>query len=120
VTSCAVMLLVEDGRIALDHLVGLPPGSVTARVPSWRHRIDDTGTGGVVTIRQLMTHTSGRRASFDPGSPLILAPRRARRFRPICVPGRDDEEAGSAATFFQPGTQWKYSPGTDVPGGSSR
>jgi CubicO group peptidase (beta-lactamase class C family) len=102
------MLLVEDGRIALDHPIEayLPElGSLQVLHPG-ATRIDDTEpAASPITIRQL-THTSGLSASPRSGISSGRV-RRARPFEPIW-PWRDDEEAGSAATFFQPGTQWKH------------
>src|SRR4051812_25586792 len=76
VTSCAVVLLVEDGRIALDDPIEayLPElGGLQVLRPG-ATRIDDTEpAASPITIRQLMTHTSGLSSVLsDPESPLSL------------------------------------------------
>ncbi|HTR22206.1 MAG TPA: serine hydrolase domain-containing protein [Gemmatimonadales bacterium] len=85
-TSAAIMLLVQDGRLRLGDTITryLPEG------PAWWHGI---------TIRQLLTHTSGIRDYAD--STLDLR--------------RDYTEdqlvklAGSLPADFAPGTHWSYS-----------
>jgi CubicO group peptidase (beta-lactamase class C family) len=77
VTSCAVMLLVEDGRIKLDDPIEayIPElGGLQVLRPGVT-RIDDTEpTRSSITIRHLMTHTSGLSYGvFDPGTVQFVA-----------------------------------------------
>lgn len=120
VTSCAVMLLVEDGRIALDDPIEayLPElGSLQVLRPG-ATRIDDTEpAASPITIRQLMTHTSGLSSVLsDPGSPLVLAYAELGVSNPSVSLAETTKKLGQLPLSFQPGTQWKYSLGTDVLG----
>ena len=56
-TSTAIMLLVEDGRMALDDRIG-------RFLPEWRD-----GLKAHVTVRHLLTHTSGLPAGADLWAP---------------------------------------------------
>ena len=118
VTSCAVMLLLEDGRIKLDDpieayirelggLQVLRPGAT---------RIDDTEPAkSSITIRHLMTHTSGLSYGiFDPGT-LQFAAYNQRGVANRTQPLADMMTALAGLPLsFQPGTQWEYSVATDV------
>jgi CubicO group peptidase (beta-lactamase class C family) len=120
VTSCAVMLLVEDGRIALDDPIEayLPELGSLQVLDSGATRIDDTEpAASAITIRQLMTHTSGL-SSFlsDAGSPLVVAYAELGVSNPSVSLAETTKKLGQLPLSFQPGTQWKYSLGTDVLG----
>jgi len=104
VTSVAAMQLYEQGRFALDDPAEkyLPELAHLTVVESFDH-----GTGAYtvrpaaqkVTIRHLLTHTSGLGYSFT--SPIV------RDFKP-----RDGEAYDAGPLLFEPGTQWIY--GTSV------
>jgi CubicO group peptidase (beta-lactamase class C family) len=120
VTSCAVMLLLQDGRIALDDPIEtyLPElGGLQVLRPG-ATRIDDTEPArSSITIAQLMTHTSGLSYGlFDPGS-LQFAAYNERRVRNPSKPLADMVTALSMLPLsFHPGTAWEYSMATDVLG----
>ena len=70
VTVAAAMMLVDAGRIGLDD-------AVEKYLPEFREQKDTDGTHHVITIRQLMSHTSGlvpnpptRRSAWPIGGPL--------------------------------------------------
>lgn len=120
VTSCAVMLLIEEGRIALDDPIEayIPElGGLQVLRPG-ATRIDDTEPAeSSITIRHLMTHTSGLSYGiFDPGSVLFNA------YNQRNVSNRNQTLAEMMTVLaglplaFQPGTQWEYSVATDVLG----
>ena len=87
ITAAAVMLLVEDGKISLDEKISkyLPDTP-----PSWEK----------VTIRHLLTHTSGIKSYT--GLPGYELTKRLKR----------DEFVKAIGTYpleFKPGENWKYS-----------
>ena len=91
-TAMAIMLLVEDGRLSLDDLV--------------RKHIPEVPDYGVpLTIRHMLTHTSGLR---DWGSiaGIAGAPRTSREYTHAHVL---DIVSRQKSLNFSPGTQWSYS-----------
>jgi CubicO group peptidase (beta-lactamase class C family) len=130
VTAMAAMLLVEDGRLALDDPVAkyIPafarmrvltaPDASLASVPAQRP----------ITIRMLLTHTSGLGYHIEARGPLLkeyerlgLLPytlnaateAKARAVRPSSLAAFADR-AAQAPLVAQPGTAWHYSMGLDV------
>jgi CubicO group peptidase (beta-lactamase class C family) len=108
VTSVAAMQLVEQGKIGLDDpverflpaLANLPVfESFSARTGEYRLRQSTKP----VTIRQLLTHTSGLGYKFT--SPTLL------HFKP-----RAGETYPVGPLLFEPGEQWMYGTSTDVVG----
>jgi CubicO group peptidase (beta-lactamase class C family) len=105
VTSVAAMQLYERGRFALDdpaakylpelaHLMvfeSFDPGSRAYKVRP---------AATTVTIRHLLTHTSGLGYAFTSAT--------VRDFKP-----RDGEKYEAGPLLFEPGTQWIYGPGVD-------
>ena len=120
VTSCAVLMLFEEGRIKWDDPIEkyipelggrhvLKPGAIS---------IDDVEPAKTqITIRHLMTHTSGLSYGlFDPGGIMFKAYNSAA----VRHPGKPLSEMMTALSAlplaFHPGTQWEYSVATDVLG----
>ncbi len=134
VTGMAAMLLADEGKIGLDQPIAdflpkfakmmvqvTPDGSVTDLKPAKTQ----------ITVRHLVTHTSGlaygiiqqgpiRQVLFDKG----LIPGQVSRLK---VPGLDRGQhvkglaafADGMATMplvYEPGTRWSYSPGLDLMG----
>ncbi len=105
VTSVAAMQLVEEGRLHLDDPAGkyLPE---LAR-PVMFERFDARSGAYTVkpatqtlTVRHLLTHTSGLGYNFT--SPVV------RDFKP-----RDGEQYAAGPLLFEPGAQWLYGTSTD-------
>ncbi|MBC7788357.1 MAG: beta-lactamase family protein, partial [Anaerolineae bacterium] len=96
VTALAVLLLVRDGKLALDDDVRryLP------ELPDYRTRY-----GAPVTVRQMLNHTSGLRDFFEL---LILARGRFEEDR-ITVADATAVVGQQPALNFAPGTQYGYS-----------
>lgn len=123
VTAVAVMMMVEEGRIALEdpvsrfipsfrgQKVAVAPAGVTD--PS---RITLVPAGRDITVKDLLTHTSGLSSYgelINPGAalPLNKLERSPNDSLADIVP-----KLGSFALDFQPGSKWRYSPldGMDV------
>ena len=104
VTSVAAMQLYEQGRFALDD----PAEKYLPELADLKvfESFDATGAYKVraaakkVTIRHLLTHTSGLGYGFT--SPIL------RDFKP-----RDGEKYEAGPLLFEPGTQWIYGTGVD-------
>ncbi len=120
VTSCAVMLLLEEGRIALDDPIEayLPElGGLQVLRPG-ATRIDDTEPAkSPITIRHLMTHTSGLSYGvFDPGTVQFAAYNERAVGSPLKTLAEMTTVLAGLPLSFHPGTQWEYSVATDVLG----
>lgn len=121
VTTVAAMTLFEEGRLMLDapveeFLPELAGRKVYVGGPFENMELVDAETP--VTVRQLMTHTSGLTYGlFDP-TPVGRAMRRAR----ADFSGTDECLANVVARLadvplcFHPGTRWNYGVSTDVLG----
>lgn len=111
VVSATAMALVDDGRLSLDD-------TVADWLPYFAPRLAD-GRRPDITIRQLMSHTSGLSyAFFEPGDD--------RYARANVKSGLERSEGtlednlrrlASVPLFYEPGTEWRYSLATDVLGG---
>ena len=104
-TSVAAMQLYERGRFSLDdpaekYLPALANLSVFESFDkaTGTYRVRPAATK--VTIRQLLTHTSGLGYGFT--SPVV------RDFKP-----REGEKYSAGPLLFEPGTQWMYGTSTD-------
>ncbi|CAL9642330.1 putative protein [Streptomyces sp. enrichment culture] len=122
VTSVGALMLVEEGRLALDEPVGRHLPAFAAP------RVYEGGSGdgvrtrpaaGPLLVRHLMTHTAGLTFGFYHAHP-VDALYRAAGLESSVVPG-----AGLAETVdlyarlplqFDPGTQWNYSVASNVLG----
>jgi D-alanyl-D-alanine carboxypeptidase len=87
-TAAAVLLLVEKGKLSLDDPAG-----------KW---FPDLGDASKVTVRQLLTHTSGLRDYW----PQDFVP--PEMLHPTSIEGILNEWARRPLDF-EPGTQWQYS-----------
>ena len=108
VTSAGIMMLYEQGKVRLDDPAGdyLPAYKGREVIATFNEK-DATYTTrpakGEITIRHLLTHTSG--LSYDFTSPTVLAIQ--------AKTGRDPKDL---PLLFDPGTRWTYSPATAVLG----
>uniref|UniRef100_B0T7U2 Beta-lactamase n=1 Tax=Caulobacter sp. (strain K31) TaxID=366602 RepID=B0T7U2_CAUSK len=108
--TAAVMKLVEDGKLRL----GDP---VTKWLPDFRPKLAD-GTQPVITVRQLLTHTSGLTYG--------LAEKPSHPYHQLGVSDGIDQSGitldenlrrlGQAPLAFPPGSAWRYSLAIDVLG----
>lgn len=133
ITGIAAMMLVEDGKIGLDQDIGdFIPGFKNPKV-----LVDPTKdltarpATGPITIRQLLTHTSGLGYSIVTKGPLLdeylrlgLAPGQISKktlpgLKPVKLAPSLEEFANRLAPLplvFDPGSKWSYSMGLDLMG----
>ena len=118
VTSIAVLMLWEEGRFALDDSIDgfiaplarrqvLRPGAAT---------LDDTEAArSAITIRQLLTHSSGLSYGLlDPGTLLFKAYNERKVLHPSATLATMMDLLADLPLMFHPGTGWEYSVATDV------
>lgn len=132
ITGMAVMLLVEEGRIGLDD-------PVSQYIPAFAHMrvlthpdtsLDPVPATRPITIRHLLTHTSGLGYSINAKGPLLreyerlglvplainaAAEAKMRANRPATLAAFADRVA-NVPLVAEPGTRWQYSVGLDVLG----
>ncbi len=120
VTSCAVMMLVEDGRIALDDPVDrwLPALANRRVLRPGAERLDDTEPAvRPISVRHLLSHSSGLSYGLlDPGTPMFKAYTARRVLSHLTTLEQMVEQLADLPLLFQPGTWWEYSIATDVLG----
>ena len=118
VTSCAALLLFEEGCFGLDDPVErylpqlaqrrvLRPGAAT---------LEDTEPArGPITIRHLMSHSSGLSYGLlDPGSVLFKAYNERKMLDPATSLSAMIDALADLPLAFHPGEGWEYSVATDV------
>jgi CubicO group peptidase (beta-lactamase class C family) len=108
VTSVGIMMLYEQGKLRLDDPAGNYLPAYRGRdVIATFNKADATYTtrppNGEMTIRHLLTHTSGLSYPFT--SPTILA-----------IQTKTGKDPKDLPLLFDPGTKWNYSPATAVLG----
>lgn len=110
IVSATALALVDEGRLSLDD-------RVTDWLPEFAPRLPD-GRQPEISIRQLMTHTSGLSYPFlEPvDSPYNHGP------VPVGLDATGESlddairQIASLPLVFEPGTEWRYSVSTDVLG----
>ncbi|AKU94631.1 Beta-lactamase class C and other penicillin binding protein [Labilithrix luteola] len=109
--SATALALVDEGVLKLDD-------PVTKYLPTFKPKLAN-GKQPVITVRQLLTHTSGLDYGMEKAT---AAPfHRAHASNGIDRPGLSLEEnlsrLNQVPLLFEPGTKWNYSMSTDVLGG---
>jgi CubicO group peptidase (beta-lactamase class C family) len=118
ITSCAALLLYEEGKLGLDDPVErfipqlgnrkvLRPGATS---------LDDTEPAKrSITIRQLLSHSSGLSYGFfDPGTAIYKALNERGVHNPMTTLADMVTVLADMPLIYQPGTSWEYSLATDV------
>ena len=118
ITSCAVLLLFEEGRFQLDDPIEtfIPQlGNRRVLRPGATTLTDTEPARSPITIRQLMSHSSGLSYGLlDPGT-LMFSAYNARKVRNPQASLSDMMDAlAELPLVFHPGTGWEYSVATDV------
>ncbi|MDI1262222.1 MAG: serine hydrolase [bacterium] len=118
VTSCAALLLMEEGKLGLDDPIEkyipqlgnrqvLRPGATS---------LDDTEPAkNPITIRQLLSHSSGLSYGFfDPGTVIFKALDERGVHNPLTTLAQMVDVLADLPLIYQPGTSWEYSLAIDV------
>ena len=120
VTSCAALMLMEEGRFGLDDPAEkYLPQLANRRVlrPGATDAGDTEPAAGPITIRHLMTHTSGLGYGvLDPGTLMFRLYNEHRVLNPATTLADMMEVLGKLPLARHPGTAWEYSIATDVLG----
>jgi CubicO group peptidase (beta-lactamase class C family) len=118
ITSCAALLLFEEGRFQLDDPIEqFIPQLANRRVLRPGASSLDQAEPAVrpITIRHLMCHSSGLSYGLlDPGSLIFNAYRERKVINPATTLAEMMEILAELPLVFHPGTSWEYSVATDV------
>ncbi len=118
ITSCAVLLLFEEGRFQLDD-------PIERFIPQLGHRrvlrpgatsLDQTEPAQrSITIRHLLSHTAGLSYGlFDPGTLIFNAYNERKVNNPATTLAEMMDVLADLPLIYQPGTSWEYSVAIDV------
>ena len=118
VTSCAALLLFEEGHFQLDD-------PVERFIPQLAHRrvlrpgatsLDQTEPAvRSITIRHLMSHSSGLSYGlFDPGTLIFKAYNERKVINPATTLAEMVDLLADLPLIYHPGTAWEYSVAIDV------
>jgi CubicO group peptidase (beta-lactamase class C family) len=118
ITSCAALLLFEEGRFQLDDPIeNFIPQLANRRVlRNGATALDDTEPArGPITIRHLMSHSSGLSYGLlDPGTIIYNAYVEHEVRNPDTSLSDMIDTLADLPLVFHPGTGWEYSVATDV------
>lgn len=118
ITSCAALLLFEEGRFGLDDPIErFMPQLANRRVlKPGATALDDTESArGSITIRHLMSHSSGLSYGLlDPGTTIYKAYNEHKVLNPATPLSDMIDTLAGLPLVFHPGTGWEYSVATDV------
>ncbi|MCB1545702.1 MAG: beta-lactamase family protein [Methylobacteriaceae bacterium] len=120
VTSCAIMLLVEEGKLRLDD-------PIEAYIPQLgNRRVLKAGAADIgdteparrsITVRDLLSHQAGLSYGiFDPGTPIFTAYNARKVLNPLTPLADMIDQLEQLPLIFHPGENWEYSVATDVLG----
>ncbi|SHH45461.1 CubicO group peptidase, beta-lactamase class C family [Bradyrhizobium erythrophlei] len=118
VTSCAALLLVEEGRLRLDDPIEkfIPQLANRRVLRPGAASLDETEPArGPISIGHLMSHSSGLSYGFfDPGTVIFKAYNERRVHDPRTTLAEMVDVLADLPLIYQPGTSWEYSVATDV------
>jgi CubicO group peptidase (beta-lactamase class C family) len=118
VTSCAALLLFEEGRFQLDDPVErFIPQLANRRVlrPDATSLDQTEPAVRPITIRHLMSHSSGLSYGLlDPGTLIFKAYNERKVLNPATTLAEMVDALADLPLVFHPGTSWEYSVATDV------
>ncbi|HET7528261.1 MAG TPA: serine hydrolase domain-containing protein, partial [Burkholderiaceae bacterium] len=120
VTSSAVLMLLDEGRIALDDPIErYLPQLAEPRVlrPGAASIADTEPAARPITIRHLLSHSAGLSYGLlDPGSVMFNAYTERQILSPAKSLAQMIDALAGLPLSFHPGTAWEYSVATDVLG----
>src|ERR1041384_7688254 len=118
ITSCAVLLLVEEGKLGLDDAIEkfIPQLGNRKVLRPGPTSLDDTEPAkSSITIRQLLSHSSGLSYGFfDPGTAIYKALNERGVHDPRTTLAQMGDVLAGLPLIYQPGTSWEYSLAIDV------
>jgi CubicO group peptidase (beta-lactamase class C family) len=118
ITSCAALLLFEDGRLGLDDPVEkfIPQlGNRRVLRPGATSLGETEPARGLITIRQLLSHSAGLSYGlFDPGTAMFRAYQQRQVLSPLKTLAEMMDTLAELPLVYHPGTSWEYSVATDV------
>ena len=118
ITTLAALLLLEEGRFQLDDPVErfIPALADRQVLRAGATRIDDTEPAqSPITIRQLMSHSSGLSYGLlDPGTLHFTAYTEHKVLSPLNTLEQMMQALAPLPLASQPGTRWEYSVASDV------
>jgi CubicO group peptidase (beta-lactamase class C family) len=118
VTSCAALLLFEEGRFQLDDPVErfIPQLANRRVLRPGATSLDETEPAkGPITIRHLMSHRSGLSYGvFDLGTTMFKAYNERKVLNPATTLAQMIDVLADLPLVYHPGTSWEYSVATDV------
>jgi CubicO group peptidase (beta-lactamase class C family) len=118
VTSCAALLLFEEGRFQLDDPIErfIPQLANRCVLRPGATSLDETEPAkGSITIRHLMSHRSGLSYGvFDPGTTMFKAYNERKVLNPATTLAQMIDVLADLPLVYHPGTSWEYSVATDV------
>jgi CubicO group peptidase (beta-lactamase class C family) len=118
VTSCAALLLFEAGRFQPDDPIEkfIPQLANRKVLRSGATSLDETEpANGSITIRHLMSHSSGLSYGlFDPGSAVFQAYNERRVLNPTTTLADMIDVLAGLPLIYHPGASWEYSVAIDV------
>lgn len=120
ITSCAALLLFEQGRFQLDDPIEkfIPElGNRRVLRPGATSLSETEPATGSITIRHLLSHSSGLSYGlFDPGSAIFRAYQERKVLNPATTLVDMVDQLAGLPLLYHPGTSWEYSVATDVMG----
>jgi CubicO group peptidase (beta-lactamase class C family) len=118
ITSCAALLLFEEGRFQLDDPIErFIPQLASRRVlrPDATSLDETEAASRSITIRHLLSHSSGLSYGLlDPGSLIFKAYQERKVLNPATTLAQMMDVLAELPLVFHPGTAWEYSVATDV------
>ncbi|CAN7576209.1 serine hydrolase [Bradyrhizobium sp. LjRoot220] len=118
ITSCAALLLFEEGKFSLDDPIEkfIPQLGNRKILRAGATSLDDTEPAkSSITIRQLLSHSSGLSYGFfDPGTTIFKALNERGVHNPMTTLAQMVDVLADLPLIYQPGTSWEYSLAIDV------
>jgi CubicO group peptidase (beta-lactamase class C family) len=118
ITSCAALLLFEEGLLQLDDPIEkfIPQLANRRVLRPGAASLDETEPArGSITIRHLMSHSAGLSYGFfDPGTVIFKAYNERGVHNPATTLAQMMDALADLPLIYHPGTSWEYSVATDV------
>ena len=118
ITSCAILLLLDDGKLQLDDRLDryIPQlGNRRVLKPGASSLNDTEPALGPITLRHLLSHSSGLSYGLlDPGTTIFKAYNERKVMNPMTPLSAMIDQLSDLPLVFHPGTGWEYSVATDV------